>query len=53
MAKEKWQAGINICNSYHKAINNEHLLFDNKSPDRKISKQCAQTVCGKWNTNNS
>lgn len=53
MAKEKWQAGINICNSYHKPINNKYLLFDNKWLNRKISKQCAQRVHGKWNTNNS
>lgn len=53
MAKEKWQAGINICNSYHKPINNKQLLFDNKWPNGKIGKQCAQRVCGKWNTNNS
>lgn len=47
MAKEKWQAGINICNSYHKPINNKHLLFGN----RKIGKQYAQTVPEKWNAN--
>lgn len=43
MVKEKWQAGINICNLYHKPINTYYLII-NDWPNRKISKQYAQTV---------